>query len=440
MKKKAKALLSFLCFAAVVLVSHPAPAQDQNPALQAKLDGLYTLTKMTADGNDIVKPGTILVLHKDGLKLSSIQAQMPITNTYKDGRLSPGTTKWSFAMAMAHSDTPVAQIPLKVFDSGEKIWVTNVTATKGGIVLKVYSDPYQDVRYYGQIEIPVDKKHPAADDDLLHTLAEVISPDAPAETAAIAAPGSAAAAAQAASINDPKEALKRKLAETIVLAKSDPSSGDITTAGSLIELRKDGLVLWSQQAGVTPNCQYKEGKFSMPFTARMQANSDLNAKGQGYSTLNVPQRKFVAGEKIWITESHVRDNGVFFTFVSDAYQDVRYTGTLSFPFEKKQPIPSVDAFLKTMNEVIAVEPPPGNEQQTQAAPPPAPARPAAVPPPAPIPPPPAPTKTVALGQSKAEVKAILGEPMRVAALGAKEIFYYSDMKITFLNGKVKDVE
>src|ERR1700753_250891 len=122
---------------------------------------------MTADGTDIVTAGTILVLHKDGLKISSVQAQMPITNTYKDGRLSPGVTKWSFAMAMAHSDNPVAQIPLKTFDSGEKIWLSSATAIKGGITLKIYTDAYQDVRYYGQIEIPSDKKHPASDDDLL---------------------------------------------------------------------------------------------------------------------------------------------------------------------------------------------------------------------------------------------------------------------------------
>lgn len=440
MKKKLETLLTALCLTVVMLMSRPMLAQDQNPALQAKLDGLYTLTKMSADGNDIVKAGTILVLHKDGLKLSSIQAQLPITNTYKDGRLSPGVTKWGFAMALAHSDTPVAQIPQKTFDSGEKIWVASVTASKGGIVLKIYSDPYDDVRYYGQIEIPIDKKHPASDDDLLRTLAQVVSPDAPAETAAIAAPGSAAAEAQAAALNDPKEQLKRKLAETFVLTKGDLSTGEITTAGSVIELRKDGLIMWTLEDKVAPNYQYKDGKFSLPLMAWGQANSALRANNPDLNPSNVPKRKFVAGEKFWLVESHVRDNGVFLTFVSDPYQDVRYIGNLWFPFEKKQPIPTVDAFLKTMDEVIAVEPPPGGAQ-TESAPvqaAPAPAAPAAVA--APIAPPPAPTKTVALGQTKDEVKAILGNPTKVAALGAKEIDYYPDMKIIFVNGKVKDIQ
>jgi hypothetical protein len=36
--------------------------------------------------------------------------------------------------------------------------------------------------------------------------------------------------------------------------------------------------------------------------------------------------------------------------------------------------------------------------------------------------------------------ALFGQPQRVATLGAKEIDSYPDMKVTFTNGKVSDVE
>lgn len=36
--------------------------------------------------------------------------------------------------------------------------------------------------------------------------------------------------------------------------------------------------------------------------------------------------------------------------------------------------------------------------------------------------------------------ATFGQPQKVANLGAKEIYYYPDMKVTFVNGKVTDVQ
>jgi hypothetical protein len=32
------------------------------------------------------------------------------------------------------------------------------------------------------------------------------------------------------------------------------------------------------------------------------------------------------------------------------------------------------------------------------------------------------------------------QPMRIAKLGVKEIYYYEDMKLTFTNGKVSNVQ
>ncbi|HLY41972.1 MAG TPA: hypothetical protein VKR52_12215 [Terracidiphilus sp.] len=52
----------------------------------------------------------------------------------------------------------------------------------------------------------------------------------------------------------------------------------------------------------------------------------------------------------------------------------------------------------------------------------------------------APTATVNLGQTTDQVQAAMGAPTRIANLGAKTIYYYNGMKVTFKDGKVSDVE
>jgi hypothetical protein len=48
--------------------------------------------------------------------------------------------------------------------------------------------------------------------------------------------------------------------------------------------------------------------------------------------------------------------------------------------------------------------------------------------------------SVELGQTTDQVQAALGAPARVANLGPKVIYYYSGMKVAFVNGKVSDVQ
>jgi len=54
-------------------------------------------------------------------------------------------------------------------------------------------------------------------------------------------------------------------------------------------------------------------------------------------------------------------------------------------------------------------------------------------------PPPEPQQ-IEKGQTPAQVKAALGNPDKIVNLGAKQIFVYKDLKVTFLNGKVSDVQ
>jgi hypothetical protein len=48
--------------------------------------------------------------------------------------------------------------------------------------------------------------------------------------------------------------------------------------------------------------------------------------------------------------------------------------------------------------------------------------------------------TVALGMTLAQVEGALGRPKSSVDLGAKQIYVYSDLKVTFINGRVSDVQ
>jgi hypothetical protein len=54
-------------------------------------------------------------------------------------------------------------------------------------------------------------------------------------------------------------------------------------------------------------------------------------------------------------------------------------------------------------------------------------------------PPPEPQQ-IEKGQTPDQVKAALGQPDKIVNLGAKQIYVYKDLKVTFINGKVSDVE
>jgi hypothetical protein len=47
---------------------------------------------------------------------------------------------------------------------------------------------------------------------------------------------------------------------------------------------------------------------------------------------------------------------------------------------------------------------------------------------------------IALGQTMDNVVAALGTPLETVDLGSKKIFVYKDLKITFVDGKVTDVQ
>jgi hypothetical protein len=245
------------------------------------------------------------------------------------------------------------------------------------------------------------------------------------------------------------QALSAALSSQFQLTKLTADGKDIVTGGSVLVLHKDGLLMFSTDTRVSPTSTYKDGKLSMGFGTTLAIDIELGQLQPGANAGNVPQRKFVTGEKFWIVALTAKDDGIILVVYSDPYGDVRYYGQVKFPFQKHT-VPPVDDVLKTISEVVTVQPEENPVASTPAQPPaspsPAPATQAVnslapiAPPPPPADTPPAPPKTIALGQTVDQVVATFGQPQKVVKLGAKEIYVYSDMKVTFVNGKVSDVQ
>ncbi len=258
-----------------------------------------------------------------------------------------------------------------------------------------------------------------------------------------------------------KTAIEKKLEAEYALTKTTADRSDIVTAGSVVVLQKDKLLMIaaSSSANPCPNT-YKDGKLSPnagcktgEVLRRMPFGSHIPGADKAPAT-----RMFVSGEKFWVTKIDVKDAGkgfaVVMDFFTDAIDDVRYKGSLTIPFKQGEPTP--DEALKLVREVVTVAPSDdakddakGEEKQEPSQAqgggqqPPADAAEAA---PLAIAPPPPPadevasTPTVTLGQTPDQVIAILGQPLRKAKAGARDLYFYKDMKVTFLNGKVKDIQ
>jgi hypothetical protein len=266
---------------------------------------------------------------------------------------------------------------------------------------------------------------------------------------------SAVTIAPALSLSAQVAGLQDKLTAEYTLTKATASRDDIVKAGAVLELKVDGLLMYTTTTSVPPTNTFSNGKISSGVFG-INSNKWLHKIPGTGSAPNPDNRKFVAGEKFWATKIYLKDDGVYFELFSDPINDVRYYTILKFPFPKGG-TPTVDQMVSTVEEALKVVPSDdsgGDSKQAEAAPADK-AAPAAAPAPAeapaaamaPIAPPPPPAdapppqpKTIAVGQTKDQVVAIFGQPTRIANLGTKEIDYYPDMKVTFVKGKVSDVQ
>lgn len=268
---------------------------------------------------------------------------------------------------------------------------------------------------------------------------------------------------------DVEKKLGDKYALTIINAE-----GGVVTAGVTLTLKKPGLIAGSQNTCAN---EYKDGKIGLASASKAVCASAVKKFGSlpGISLIpgvggtastaqgSVPgTRPFVQGEKLYVTKIEVKDN-ITLSLASDAINDVVYKAEMRFAIAKGATPDPVQAD-QWIAEVFSSAPPEKAQDSQQAAPAAAAAAPAAAPeaalaPIAPPPPPPqdpalapiapppppsdapaAPTQTLGLGMTIDQVVAILGQPTRVASVGTKQIYSYKDLKVTFVDGKVTDIQ
>lgn len=337
-----------------LMMSLALVAQGDTAAIQQKLNAQIKLTAITADRSDIVTAGDIVEIQKPGLVMYAVASPMPPSNTYKSGKIGQGWGGFGkdlmIGMVTPGSGT-AAVYPHRTFVVGEKCWVAGIQVQRDGVLFVLYSDPYDDVRYYANLKIPfASKKEVPPVDAALQLVADVLA----------VVPQDGQQAAESAAVVAPNPAQD---------GPPPPIAGEYTTAGgSRILLLPDGS-----------------------FTKFV-------AGGQGHG------------------QYAVDGNDVKFTFTSTGFsQHFKIQGGNLVDINTNLTwVRTGDAPAATAAPLSDIAPPP---------------------PPADAPPP-----TVTVGQTKAQVTAAFGQPVKAAKIGAKEIFYYKDMKVTFINGKVSNVE
>jgi hypothetical protein len=231
-------------------------------------------------------------------------------------------------------------------------------------------------------------------------------------------------------------AIETELTQLYQTSKPTADGTDLVTGGSVLVLQKDHLVMSKvDQQLVVPNV-YQNGAISSG-VAGVQKMAKLlgglgawnplgnSAAAQKAAASADANREFVAGEKFFVTKIDTRPDGVTLTLLSDPIKDVRYRGTLKFPFAKGS-APSPDDAAALVAQVVKIDAPEqdqnaSNQQAAAAAPAPEP-------------------KTIKIGQTRDEVIAMFGVPSKVVQLGKKEIDVFPDLKVTFVQNKVSDVQ
>jgi hypothetical protein len=221
-------------------------------------------------------------------------------------------------------------------------------------------------------------------------------------------------------------ALASQLQAEYKLAKMglDSSGWSVVTPGTVLVIQKGGVLGVPPANLAMPPATYKDGELHGP-------NAFMAA-----SVANV-SRQLVAGEKVYPIKIDVHGNKIMFTIVEcDACNGVQqpstYKSAVIFEFPKdylgkadpgqiKDVIAQVLAPAQDAGRAASAEAP--TQQQAPAA-----NQPAAQP------------ATIEPGQTIDQVVGALGQPEKIVNLGKKQIYVYKDLKITFIDGKVSDVQ
>jgi hypothetical protein len=228
---------------------------------------------------------------------------------------------------------------------------------------------------------------------------------------------------------DPKENVRQQLQTQYAPTRLADDATTVTRAGAILVVQKEGVGANTISAlGIFVN-SYKDGHIKQSLTSRLLIPNDA-------------MRTLQVGEKVYVLKVEVKDTEIV-VYVQpcgscnptavDA-NSVSYKSAVAFQFPKGYlRTTDVSQIQETISQVLAVAPADPNavvEQNPSAADESgnAPTAPQAAP------------GTIEIGQTTDQVVAAMGPPGTIVKLGTKEIYVYKDLKVTFLNGRVSEVE
>ena len=200
----------------------------------------------------------------------------------------------------------------------------------------------------------------------------------------------------------------------------DASAPVIVQPGSVLTIKKAGILGVSPTTVVVCPAKYQDGALRPPTTICA-------------TMVKRTSRAFQVGEKVYFTKLEVNSKSdrisvriVACDSCNGTNPPASYKAQVDFQFPKGiLETGNASKVENTLGQVFA------NDSTVSQAPQAA--------PPATQPPPPSPA-SIQLGQTIDQVVAALGQPEKMVNLGAKQIYVYKDLKVTFLNGKVSDVQ
>ena len=216
----------------------------------------------------------------------------------------------------------------------------------------------------------------------------------------------------------PPPSLESQLRNDYVLVKvaADANGAAIVEAGTVLVLQK-GILGVPPQSAVTCSSKYQDGNLNGP-NPLCQA---LVAKVARY--LQIGERVYPWKLEVNLAKDKVTLSVVECDACNGAAQPMSYKGEVVFQFAKGT-LAAADPgkVEETINQVLAFDAPAAPEAQAQTAA--APAEP----------------QTIEVGQTPEQVEAALGKPEKIVKLSSKQIWVYKDLKVTFVKGRVSDVQ
>jgi hypothetical protein len=203
----------------------------------------------------------------------------------------------------------------------------------------------------------------------------------------------------------------------------------LTATGTVLRIQKPGVFAVPASSLITCPAKYEDGKVGGP-------NPLCRAMVKQTATT------FRTGHRVYVLkiDANPKREKVSFAIVSCSDQGASWKGEVVFQFPKDYlEKASVTEIEDKISELLALD----DDNAGQGRPPGAPpgqaqdqAQPQADGQAAQQ----QPQVTIQIGQPLRDVEAALGPPEKRVDLGAKQIYVYKDLKITFVDGKVSDVQ